>query len=94
MSVEATTWAWRQDLPGGEKLVLLAVADWTFEGHDMFNAQKKLAARVGISTRALSTNLTRLEERGLLTRHERFREDGGRSTSVIRLPIEGSSGGL
>ena len=85
MSVESTNWAWKQDLPGGEKIVLLAIADWTYEDKPMFYSRRRLADRVGITTRALSDNLKRLESRGLLRREERVKENGGRTSSVIWL---------
>ena len=49
MSVEATSWAWRQPVRGTKKLVLLCLADWADPLHRSWHATGELADRVGVT---------------------------------------------
>lgn len=90
MSGKATGWALEQSLPPTTKLVLVALADeCRRDGTSCFPARKRLAECVGVKARALSNHLAELEERGLIRREERFRDNGSRTSSLYHLAING-----
>lgn len=100
MSVEAMTWAFEQDVSGGDKVLLLALADHVGPDGTCYPGQKKLAAKCSVSDRAIRDSIKRLEARDLLYRERRNREDGSRTSDryVLALPEEtpaptGSSAG-
>ncbi len=61
MSVEATSWAWRQPVRGTKKLVLLCLADWADPLHRSWHATGELADRVGVTQRDEGSVLDRQE---------------------------------
>lgn len=95
MSVEALTWAFRTVAgDSSAKLVLLAVANFSDEYGQCWPSQKRLGTMCDLSERSIRDALSRLEERGLISRAPRYREDGGRSSDLITLrPPGGSAGG-
>lgn len=86
MSVEALTWALKQDTGGsGTKLVLLLLANYADAEGVSWYSQKYLAEVGELTKRTITTNLKKLETAGLLVREERARKDGSRSTDICRL---------
>lgn len=64
MSVRVSTWAWKQSIRGNALLVLLALADQASDAGSCWPSQSTLAAKCGISERALQTHLAALEAGG------------------------------
>lgn len=85
MSVRVSTWAWQQPVGGHRKLVLLAVADQANDGGVCWPSQTSLARKCGISERRLRDHLAELEEGGYISRAERRRDDGTRSSDLYAL---------
>jgi hypothetical protein len=82
-------WAWKQDLKGTDKLVLVALADNADDEGVCWPGQKFLAEKCGMTDRSVRTILTRLEEAHLIRRSPRFRRDGSRSSDLIELAVAG-----
>lgn len=87
MSHQALSWAWGQDLPGNEKFVLVALADASNAEGLCIYGQRKVAEMVGTSDRSVRENMRRLEERGLLSRSQRRRENGSRTSDETQLAL-------
>ena len=87
MSINAMNWAFQQDLPPAEKLVLLALADHYNGGTGLcIPGQKLLAEQASMSVRSVQRHLSALEERGLIGRSARFRAEGrGRTSDAYSL---------
>ena len=82
MSVKAMTWAFEQDLPPAEKLVLLALAD-NCNDDDWVAWPKvsKIAAKASVSKRSAQRHLKALVERGVIE----IVGGGGRLSNHYRL---------
>jgi hypothetical protein len=91
LSVEAITWAFDQDIPGPEKLLLLAIANHADPHGIAYAGQARLAKLCGIKERALRDNMHRLEEKGLLERRKRFKDGGARTSDWLILAPGGGS---
>jgi hypothetical protein len=74
-----------------EKLVLLVLANYADEHQRSFPSHKRLADETGLSERTILTAMKALEARGLLSRQERRRADGSRSTDLITLQWGGET---
>lgn len=87
MSINAMNWAFQQNLPPAEKLVLLALADHHNGGTGLcIPGQKLLAEQASMSVRSVQRHLADLEERGLISRRARFRSEGrGRTSDAYSL---------
>ena len=85
MSVRVSTWAWQQPVGGHRKLVLLVVSDQANDGGVCWLSQTSLARKCGISERRLRDHLAELEEGGYISRAERRRDDGTRSSDLYAL---------
>jgi DNA-binding transcriptional ArsR family regulator len=72
-------------LPVVAKAVLLALVTFTDEHGRAFPSRREIGARAGLSPRSVSTGLAWLEGAGWLTREERRRDDGGRSSDMYRV---------
>jgi hypothetical protein len=95
LSVKALTWAFDQpDLPPGEKVVQLILADYADEFGRAFPGQATIAGKACISEKTVSRVVNRLQERGLLRREERRRADGSRSSDLYFLAVEGQTDNL
>jgi hypothetical protein len=87
-----TAWAWGQDVPAPEKLLLLALAEQAnIAGATTTRgvSQADLAGMVGATDRTVRSNLKRLEDRGVIKRWATFDEAGNRSADIITLAIDG-----
>lgn len=87
MSYKATNWAWEQPLKSIDKFVLVALADMADEQQSCFPSQQTLARMVGASEVTVRRSIVRLSEFGLLTREERRRKDGRKSSDRYFLKI-------
>ena len=88
MSVHVSAWAWDQPVSGNAKLVLLALAD-ECRGSDglCWPGLKRVAAMTCIEVRSVRRHIEALEKAGLLVREERQREDGSRTSNLLRLAV-------
>lgn len=73
MSISIMGLVWSSDFSGSEKLVLLALADWSNEDGCCWPHQKKLAKRCSCSDRNIRKVLTSLEGGGYLKKKNRGR---------------------
>jgi hypothetical protein len=98
MSVEAIKWAFDFDAKNSsEKAILLALANYADGEGRCFPGQESLAKKAACSDRTVRTVLADLEERGVIVREERRRDDGYRtSDNILIVPLstspENSSG--
>jgi hypothetical protein len=81
-----------------EKLLLLALANYADENMKCYPSQRRLADDTCLSDRTIRSLLAALEARQMLSRTQRSRPDGSRSTDIITLQFAGkivaeSSGG-
>ena len=98
MSFQAMALAMRvKGLTTSEKLTLLMLANYADERLTCFPSQRTLSEDTGLSDKWLRQVLSSLESRGIIARQERRRDDGSRSSDLIRLVgfsgVEESSGG-
>ena len=88
MSVFASAWAWERRLPSAtQKLILLACADAADDSGVFWLRQKRIAEKCGTCSKTVQRTLLAFEKSGLLTKAERFREDGGRSSNRYTLAL-------
>lgn len=66
MSLDATRWAWRQDVRPTQKLVLLSLADRAGENHECHPSIARLEADTGLYRETVMEAITDLESAGLL----------------------------
>jgi DNA-binding transcriptional ArsR family regulator len=87
-------WAWRQEVPSGQKLVLLALADRANEDDGTcWPGLRRVAEKVGLEQRTVRRHVEALEAAGMLRRESRVRADGSHTSNLIVLAMHGSSGG-
>ena len=79
MSNEAITWAWRQEVAPGEKLVLLVLADYADEEWSCFPSQARISRMTGQGERTVRRLLDALEASGVVRREARYK-DGHRTS--------------
>lgn len=86
MSVRWITWAWDQQCSTpGEKLTLIALADHAGEDGTCFPGTGRLSEKTDQGNSTVRRHLTNLEERGLIERDRRRRDDGTLSTYLYQL---------
>jgi hypothetical protein len=91
VSIEALSWAWKQDVPTpSTKLVLLALADHTNPDGYCWPSMIRIAGMSGISQRQVSTNITKLVDLGLVVKADRRRAGGQYRGWTYYLPTSGS----
>jgi len=72
MSWNATSWAWDQEIPAREKVLLTALAHMSNPSTgDTWPSQDALSRRTGLPSSALREALRELEARGLITLRHR-----------------------
>jgi DNA-binding transcriptional ArsR family regulator len=82
VSIDAMSWAFKQDLPPAEKLVLLSLADHHNSGTGVcIPGQASVALQTSMSVRTVQRHMVSLEQRGLIVRKARFRGEGRGRTS-------------
>jgi|GEM_PF-2128284 len=86
MSVHALSAAFgAKGLTPSEKLVLLSLANYADEDLSCWPSQRRIASDTSLSDRTVRSVLCALEEKGLITRQERLRQDGSRASDAITL---------
>lgn len=92
MSITSVAWALRLKVGSPTlKTVLIAVANYADENGKCWPSTKRLAEDTELTKRSILTALKGLEEKGLIRRTERRREDGSRASDIIEL-IENNGG--
>ena len=88
MSVKIMGGVWELDLPRGEALVLLALADHADHlGNSVYPSVGLVAWKTGLSERHTQRLMRGLEKKGILVR-VRFREGGRGHTTHYRIDLE------
>ena len=88
MSVQALSAAFAlRGVSPAEKLVLLALANYADERFQCWPSQERLAEDTELSARTVWGALKRLAEAGILSREQRKRQDGTRTTDVVTLHL-------
>jgi DNA-binding Lrp family transcriptional regulator len=93
MGNDALAWAWRQNLPATQKFVLVALADHTQEqetGFECHPGQERIARMIGASRQTVNRAMAVLESDGYITRKERRRPDGYRTSDQFFLDVKDS----
>lgn len=68
-----------------EKLLLIVLANYADENGRCWPSNKRLCDDASLSERTIRATLKALDERGIISRTERFRADGSRTSDVITL---------
>ena len=89
MSVRAMAWAWRQQLSGPEKLVLMALADHADEDGICWPGNAHIARKCNLRQRSVQRHIKNLIDNGYMTAHRRYRETGGQTSNRYVLNVEG-----
>ena len=89
MSVRAMAWAWRQQLSGPEKLVLMAVADHADDDGICWPGNAHIARKCNLSQRSVQRHIKNLIDNGYMTARRRYRETGGQTSNLYVLNVEG-----
>jgi hypothetical protein len=87
VGVLAITWAWRQDVPPGRKLVLLGLADTADDDGRTWPSLATVAEKAGLDLRSVRRHVAALEDDGLLRREHRLRGDGSRTSNLVVLAL-------
>lgn len=80
MSVEAMSWAFRQECASGPKFVLVALANFAGKDGVTYRGQAAIVSATSLTTRTVSGHMAKLEELGLIARARRFRRNGSRTS--------------
>lgn len=84
MSVRASTWAWQQQgISQGEKMVLLALADFSHPDGTCWPKQSTVAEMALCGERSVRRHLLSLESQGLISRARRSTVDGRQSDAYL-----------
>lgn len=89
MSLDATTWAWKQRLKSTEKLVLLSMADRAGEDHKCYPSIARLAHDTGLNRKTVTSVLKRLRDAGVIVKTGRM---VGPNMSVPEYQLNGVQG--
>jgi DNA-binding transcriptional regulator YhcF (GntR family) len=84
MSFQAIKWAFAQDIPGSEKLILLALANRVDGDGDCWPSMSTIAKDAGVSRATVMRVVTKLEDQGLVSL-ERRTSSHGKSSHVYTL---------
>ena len=93
MSIQAVAWAISQRVgsPTG-KALLICLANYANERGECWPSQRTIAHEAELSRRTAITWLNRLEEEGFIKRKRRQSKDGFRSSDLVTLQLDKSSG--
>jgi hypothetical protein len=93
MSYDATTWAWRADVRGTKKIVLLYLADLADEDGLCFPGSVRMTERCGVGRSAGVDALKQLEKDGFIRRENRYRLNGSQRSNCYALRLSGNPDG-
>ncbi len=95
MSFQAMSWAVRQKVGNATgKAILIMLANYCDHEGACFPSQQRLADECECGLRTITRWLDQFEKDGLLVRERRSREDGSRTSDMIRLLPTRQSGAL
>lgn len=66
MSLNATLWAWQQDLTPPQKLILLSMADRAGEDFTCWPSYKRLEANTGLNRKTIVKHIKSMKDMGLI----------------------------
>ena len=89
MSIKLMTKAWELDLKANDKLVLLALADHANDDGECYPSLRKIEAKTGLSKQGLINAIKRLMDLGLIEKQFRTRQDGGQTSNLYTLTLDG-----
>ena len=95
MSIQAVSWCLELEDAGLKpptRLVLVAVCNYADEHGECFPTQKKLGKNTGMTARTVRSHLQALEGAGYISRDHRQREDGSRTSDLIRIHMDKTKG--
>ena len=87
MSINALNWAFQQQLPHAEKSVLVALAHRADKEGYCYPGQKAIAEMTGASESTVRRAIKSLDEKGYLSREDRRRKNGSRTSTGYYLPV-------
>lgn len=92
MSIEALRWALEKGMEAKLeptlRYVLLILGNRADEHGFLFPSVAWIVERTGLSRRTVQTHLQTLEKLSLLNRDQRQKDDGGRTSDAMQLPID------
>jgi hypothetical protein len=92
VSVQALSCAMSiRGVSASEKLLLLVLANYADDKMMCWPSHKRIAEDTSLSQRTILSLLKGLEARGVITRSERHRHDGSRSSDIITLHLGGET---
>src|SRR3990167_19811 len=94
MSFDSVAWAWRQrGLSPAQKIVLIGLADHTDRNHSTaFPSLSTLAQECELGASTIKAALSELETKGLISREQRWRDDGSRTSNLYNLRLDSGYG--
>lgn len=91
LSGKAMKWAWTQQLPIIEKLVLMSLAYHADNDGLAWPKSASLRDKTGLSRSGLKLQVRKLEKAGLITRENRFTERGRQTSNMYQLSMGGDT---
>jgi|GEM_PF-2650232 len=88
MTVQAITWALQSGTKPRERLVLIVLANYADEEGVCWPSQARMARETGYTRQTVSKILKALCDSGYITRTDRLRENGSRTSSMYVLKME------
>lgn len=89
VSVEAITWAYRQEIVSGPKFVLVTLANSCDDSGVTWRGQASIEKATGFGRRTVGTHMQSLEAERLIGRLPRFRKNGSRTSDYTILGCAG-----
>lgn len=89
VNYRAVDWAFDQDLPREDKLLLVYIAKCTDEDDLSFPSVKLMAAKCGVSPRTIQRALSKFCELGLVAAAPRYRKDGSQTSNLYTINMKG-----
>ena len=80
MSAAAKDWAWAQNVRGGEKLLLIALAERADRYGVTFIGRAAAVLMTGLSAASVTSNMNKLREKKLVATFDRRRANGSRTS--------------
>ena len=87
MSIDASRWAWTQQINPSQKIVLLSLADRADEDGYCYPSIKRLELDCSMTRRTIQRNLAELEALNLIERKSRFTGNGQTSNDFFLIGI-------
>lgn len=85
MAIEFISWALEQDLPTGQKFVLVALCNRADHNGECFPSQSDLAKQTGQNVRSVRRHIEWLCERGFIEKKQRRRKNGSYTSDYFTI---------